>query len=42
MLPGHAVVQTGHQCSDGSLPSSGVMVTVYAYDHQLLELKDKN
>jgi len=42
ILPGHAMVQTGHQCSDRSLPSSGVMVAVYAYDHQLLQLKDKD
>jgi len=42
ILPGHAMVQTGHQCSDRSLPSSSVMVAVYAYDHQLLQLKDKD
>lgn len=42
ILPGHALVQTGHQCSDGSLPSRSIVVTVYADNHQLPKLKNKD
>lgn len=40
-VPGHSLVEAGHQSTDGPFASSQVMVAVDAHNHQMFQLKKR-